>query len=136
MEESFNRQVLFWDNYICCFHTFNPTFFDTIYFYTHGVGDFEYEGHNEQFNYEKIFEFNFDNNSEYLLSLDLDVFFEDEWNRQIYSDIKIKKLANWLNTNQDKFKQIVICLTPDLCEGWPNSKRIANIILNEIDYKL
>lgn len=130
------RQLLTWDNYICYFHELNPLLFEDAYFFTHGVGDFQYKGRNKRFEFEEIYDLNFLPNSKYLLNLDIDVFFKEDIEEQAYSDIEIIKFGKWLSSNFDNFDQVILCLSPEMCGDWSNSKRIAELILNEIGYKL
>lgn len=135
-DKELERPLLTWDNYICSFYQLRPSFFEMAYFFTHGVGDFDYLGKSENYDFEQIYNFKFTSGTNYLLNLDIDIFFSNDFKRVQFSEPDIKRMGKWINKNILKFEQIIICLSPELCGGWSNSKKMANLILNEIGYKM
>lgn len=70
--------------------------------------------------------------TESILNLDLDYFFDSEGMR-IFSDDYILKLATNINNAMDRIAVLTIALSPECCGGWENAVEVYNIVADRID---
>lgn len=128
----FNIQLLRWDNYINLFHEFKPNLISYTVFVTQKEGSFHYDGHNYQ---EKdileLFDLIYEGDEKWIFNIDIDFFFTVIGDNRIslYTDEFINMFGKLLADESRNAAQIIICLSPECCGGWNESKRVANIIL-------
>lgn len=131
--------IVTWDNYINIFNEVFPNFLSFTYFITEKEGSFLFSNKYKEIELYDLMEMHIENDRKYILNLDLDYFFtKDSYGNpfQKYTDNYINLFADWIVSERDNFEQIIICLSPECCGGWNNSKKIAKLILNKLGSKI
>tara|TARA_R110001592_G_scaffold237306_11_gene496370 strand:+ start:27488 stop:28159 length:672 start_codon:yes stop_codon:yes gene_type:complete len=129
------HKVIQWDNYIKSFNILYPDFFKKNIFCTEEHSE-SLLPNTDEVHLDKLMELCLDEKENIILNLDLDFFFtrDSDGKKMIrkYTDDYIDKFLEWLNDEKEKFKQIIICLSPECCGSWEESKKIKERILEKI----
>ena len=137
--QGFDYQVLRWDNYINLFHEIYPGRIADTVFVTQKEGHLNYDG--KPFVEKDVWDlFNhiFDGNNRWIFNIDIDYFFTviGEDRILLYSYDFIDAFGELLAREAEHAAQIIICLSPECCGGWEESKKVANRILTYFDISI
>ncbi len=75
-----------------------------------------------------------DSDIKWIVNLDIDYFFTDSDDKrfQFLSDEFVIKVADEINKSWSKIEVLTIALSPDYCNGWENSIRVAKLLMNQL----
>ncbi|QBO58401.1 hypothetical protein [Chryseobacterium salivictor] len=142
MDNRFNKKtkIFRYDNYITIFAKLFPNLINEKKFATHEDGTVPED-------WQQMYQVPFydlhtnlaywinETKENWIVNIDLDYFFCDDNNGiryQIFTDEYIKNIGKEIFKCLGKITVITIALSPSFCNGIDNSKRIANLLLDEI----
>ncbi len=129
--ENHHFQFIRWDNYIHLFNILNPSVIEFGLFVTQKQGELVWQaGRYKELEIYQLFKEDL-SSDRWIFNIDVDYFFTRIGDHlyQMYHDSFIRGFGEWLNEESNNADQIIICLSPEACGNWTESKRVANLIL-------
>jgi hypothetical protein len=137
-ENGSEHQLIRWDNYINLFRELKPNFFEELIFITQKEDTFSYEGEFREMEIFKLANNDINNFNNPILNLDIDFFFSEleGITKRTFTNDFINHIAEWVKEEQNKFDQIILCLSPECCGSWKEAKEVANIFLSKFEIEI
>ena len=133
------HQIFRWDNYLTIFNRLYPGVIGDWMFATHKDGS-----EVDEITLDEIEPWDLHTNLSYwinggetrwIVNLDIDYFFSDVDNRyfQMFADEFVIRIANEIRTAWNKIDVLTIALSPEMCGGWENAERVAQLITSHLN---